>query len=115
MAKNTQRELLTEDQRQDLGAELTMWRLRVGRKQKDVAKELGLSRWTISRIEHDAREVNIATAYKVYAFLVRELRKETQAALKIDEYAVERDIELGKLRYEAKVTPDPNDWQVSKQ
>lgn len=114
MSKTSQQELLTEEQRQDLGAELIMWRLRVGRKQKDVARELGLSRWTISRIEHDAREVNIATAYKVYAFLVRELRKETQAALKIDEYAVDRDIELGKLRYDAKLANDPNDWQVNK-
>lgn len=111
---SSQKDLLTEEQRQDLGNELIMWRLRVGRKQKEVAKELGLSRWTISRIEHDAREVNIATAYKVYAFLVRELRKETQAALKIDEYAVDRDIELGKIRIDNSLKLDPDDWQVSK-
>lgn len=107
--------LITEEQRKELGAELTAWRLRTGRTQKSVAQDLGMSRWTIGRIERDAKEVEIGTAYRVYVYLARELKKEAMASTTIEQYAVDRAITLGKQRIDQETTVGENDWQLTKE
>lgn len=107
--------LLTEEQRKELGSELTAWRLRTGRTQKSVAKDLGLSRWTVGRIERDAKEVEIGTAYRVYVYLARELKKEALAATSIEQYAVDTAIRRGKEAIDKETEVQGDDWQLQKQ
>lgn len=90
--------LLTAEQRQELGSELLRWRLRNNQRQEDVAQKLGYSRYTISRVERGSDRVDDVTAYKIYAFLVRQLRIEREAMTKSDEYMIDarvnQDIEM---------------------
>lgn len=90
--------LLTVEQRQELGAELLRWRLRNNQRQEDVAQKLGYSRYTISRVERGSDRVDDVTAYKIYAYLVRQLRIEREAMTKSDEYIIDaranQDIEM---------------------
>lgn len=90
--------LLTSEQRAELGGELLRWRLRNNQRQKDVAEKLGYSRYTIARVEKGSDRVDDVTAYKVYAFLVRQLRIEREAMTKSEEYMINaranQDIDL---------------------
>lgn len=54
---------------------LKTWRLRQGLTQKEVGQRWGTSRWTIIRAE-SARNVSWEQAYKLFAHLADELRKE---------------------------------------
>lgn len=64
--------------RKAFGLELKTWRLRTGRTQRDVAKEWGVSRWTIIRAE-GAKEIAWETAYKLYYLLSQALKEERGA------------------------------------
>lgn len=64
--------------RKAFGLELKTWRLRTGRTQRDVAKEWGVSRWTILRAE-SAKEIAWETAYKLYYLLSQALKEERGA------------------------------------
>lgn len=61
--------------RQDFALALKTWRLRRGLTQKQVGDAWGVSRWTIMRAE-SARDVTWETAYRLFARLSQELRKE---------------------------------------
>lgn len=54
---------------------LKTWRLRQGLTQKEVGQRWGTSRWTIMRAE-SASNVSWEQAYKLFAHLAQELRKE---------------------------------------
>lgn len=61
--------------RQEFALALKTWRLRHGLTQKQVGDAWGVSRWTIMRAE-SARDVTWETAYRLFARLSQELRKE---------------------------------------
>ncbi len=61
--------------RQEFALALKTWRLRRGLTQKQVGEAWGVSRWTIMRAE-SARDVTWETAYRLFARLSQELRKE---------------------------------------
>lgn len=61
--------------RQEFALALKTWRLRRGLTQKQVGDAWGVSRWTIMRAEC-ARDVTWETAYRLFARLSQELRKE---------------------------------------
>lgn len=61
--------------RQEFALALKTWRLRHGLTQKQVGDAWGVSRWTIMRAE-SARDVTWETAYRLFARLSLELRKE---------------------------------------
>ena len=61
--------------RQEFALALKTWRLRRGLTQKQVGDAWGVSRWTIMRAE-SARDVTWETAYRLFARLSQELRKE---------------------------------------
>lgn len=61
--------------RQEFALALKTWRLRNGLTQKQVGDAWGVSRWTIMRAE-SARDVTWETAYRLFARLSQELRKE---------------------------------------
>lgn len=61
--------------RQEFALALKTWRLRRGLTQKQVGDAWGVSRWTIMRAE-SARDVTWETAYRLFARLSAELRKE---------------------------------------
>lgn len=61
--------------RQEFALALKTWRLRRGLTQKEVGDAWGVSRWTIMRAE-SARDVTWETAYRLFARLSQELRKE---------------------------------------
>lgn len=61
--------------RQEFALALKTWRLRRGLTQKQVGDAWGVSRWTIIRAE-SARDVTWETAYRLFARLSQELRKE---------------------------------------
>lgn len=69
--------LSMECDRQEFALALKTWRLRRGLTQKQVAEMFGLSRWTIIDIEK-AKSINWKTAYRAFAKLAEELRKEGQ-------------------------------------
>ena len=104
--------LISEEDRKSLGEELIKWRMRNGRTQVDVAKAVGLSRWTISRIERDASMVDIATAYRVYSYLARQQRQELMALQQIDQYALERTVAAGKNKIDEQIIITGDDWRV---
>lgn len=60
---------------QEFALALKTWRLRRGLTQKQVGDAWGVSRWTIMRAE-SARDVTWETAYRLFAKLSQELRKE---------------------------------------
>jgi len=111
----TYKNLISEEDRKALGEELLKWRLRVGKTQKQVAAENKMSRWTISRAETDAASVNMATAYKLFAYLARELRKEAAAYSQIDGYAVDKLVIRGKAEQDEILEPKYDGWEVDKQ
>lgn len=61
--------------RQEFALALKTWRLRQGYTQKEVAQRWGCSRFTILRAE-SAREITWEMAYRLFARLSDELRKE---------------------------------------
>lgn len=61
--------------RQEFALALKTWRLRHGLTQKQVGYAWGVSRWTIMRAE-SARDLTWETAYRLFARLSQELRKE---------------------------------------
>ena len=58
---------------------LKTWRLRAGKSQQEVAEAWGSSRYTIMKCEN-AKPVSWPQAYKIFANLANELRKEDQDA-----------------------------------
>lgn len=69
--------LAMESNREDVAMALKTWRLRSGLTQTDVAKRWNMSRWTILRVE-SAKNVSWEMAYRIFALLSEELRKENQ-------------------------------------
>lgn len=63
--------------KQEFALALKTWRLRQGLTQKEVGDRWGCSRWTILRAE-SARNVTWEMAYRLFAKLATELRKEAQ-------------------------------------
>ena len=63
--------------RQAFALELQTWRIRTGRTQIEAGEILGCSRYTIIDVEH-AKPVSWRTAYKLFARLAEQLRKEAQ-------------------------------------
>lgn len=61
--------------RQEFALALKTWRLRQGYTQQEVAQRWGCSRFTILRAE-SAREITWEMAYRLFARLSDELRKE---------------------------------------
>lgn len=56
---------------------LKTWRLRSGLTQREVAQKFGVSRYTIMKAEN-AKNVTWEMAYRLFAKLAIELRKEVQ-------------------------------------
>lgn len=56
---------------------LKTWRLRQGLTQKEAGQKFGCSRYTIMRAEN-AKQVTWEMAYRLFAKLAYELRKEVQ-------------------------------------
>ena len=73
-----QKGLTMQVDRKAFAVELKTWRLRTGRTQRDVAREWGVSRWTILRAEA-AKEIAWETAYKLYYQLSLALKVERGA------------------------------------
>lgn len=69
--------LSMECDRQEFALALKTWRLRQSLTQKQVGEMFGLSRWTIMDIER-GKNINWKTAYRAFAKLAEELRKEGQ-------------------------------------
>lgn len=63
--------------KQEFGLALKTWRLRQGLTQQQVAERWGCSRFTIMRAER-AKNVTWEMAYKMFAKLSTELRKEVE-------------------------------------
>lgn len=61
--------------RKEFGMALKTWRLRRGVSQEEAGKMLGVSRYTIIRVEK-ADDISWQTAYKVFARFAEQLRKE---------------------------------------
>lgn len=61
--------------RNQVALALKTWRLRRNITQKDLAKQWGVSRWTIIRIEK-GEAVSWEMAYRIFAKLSEELAKE---------------------------------------
>lgn len=70
--------LTMEVDREEFAVALKTWRIRQGLRQRDVAKMFGVSRDTIMWCEN-ARPVSWRMAYRIFARLAQELRKEGQA------------------------------------
>lgn len=64
-----------EVDREQFALALKTWRLRVGKTQKEVADQWGISRDSLIQIEQ-ARNVSWRMAYRVFARFSEELRKE---------------------------------------
>lgn len=56
---------------------LKTWRLRQGLTQREVGQRFGCSRYTVMRAEN-AKEVTWEMAYRLFAKLANELKKEAQ-------------------------------------
>lgn len=61
--------------REDFALALKTYRLRVGKTQRDLAKDWGTSRYTIMRAEA-AKPISWMQAYKLFARLAEDLRAE---------------------------------------
>lgn len=61
--------------RQDFAMALKTWRLRRGLTQQQAGTMLGVSRYTIIRVEK-AEDISWQTAYRVFARFAEQLRKE---------------------------------------
>lgn len=72
-----QKGLSLQVDREQLAMSLKTWRLRSGYTQNELAIRWGVSRFTVIRIEK-GREVSWEIAYRVFARLSEELRKEGQ-------------------------------------
>lgn len=73
-----QEDLTMQVDRKAFALELKTWRLRTGRTQREVAKDWGVSRWTILRAE-GGKEIAWETAYKLYYLLSQALKEERGA------------------------------------
>lgn len=109
------RELIEQQAKQELGVEVLAWRYRNKVSQSELAKRLGMSRWSIAKVEANDETVSDAVAYKVWAFLMRELKKETITANTVDEYSVAQAIKLGKRKVDQENKIDITDWEVDKE
>lgn len=69
--------LRMEADREEFAMALKTWRLRTNKSQDQVAQEWGCSRWTILRAER-AKPISWMMAYRLFAKLAEELRKENQ-------------------------------------
>lgn len=63
--------------KQALAAELVTWRLRTGRTQQQAAELMGVSRYSILRLEN-CKDIGIAMTYKISAALAKAIREEQQ-------------------------------------
>lgn len=63
--------------KQQFALALKTWRLRSGLTQKEVGERFGCSRYTIMRCER-GKDITWEMAYKMFARLSEELRKEAQ-------------------------------------
>lgn len=75
--KMVQKGLTMEADKQDFALALKTWRLRQGLTQKQVGERWGCSRFTIIRAEN-AKNVTWEMAYRLFAKLAVELKKEDQ-------------------------------------
>lgn len=75
--KMEQKGLTMEADREQVAMALKTWRLRQGLTQKQVADMWGMSRFTIMRVEK-AKNISWMVAYRVFAKLSNELKKEEQ-------------------------------------
>lgn len=64
--------------RQALGEEMRMWRVRNGYNQREAGELMGVSRYTVIRIEN-GQKVGWVAAYKCFAVLAAQLREEAEA------------------------------------
>ncbi len=64
-----------EIDREEVGLELTKWRIRQGLTQRELAERWGMSRYTIIRAEK-GKNVSWRFAYAIWSKLVTEMRKE---------------------------------------
>lgn len=69
--------LRMESNREDVALAIKTWRLRHNLSQKQLGERWGCSRFTIMRVEA-AKNVSWEQAYKMFARLSEELRKEAQ-------------------------------------
>ena len=69
--------LTMESDRNDFAMALKTWRLRQGKSQKEVGEMMGLSRWTIIKLEQ-AKDVTWETAYRAFAKLSYYLQEEVK-------------------------------------
>lgn len=69
--------LSMEVDKQEFGLALKTWRLRQGLTQKEVGEKWGCSRFTIMRAEN-AKQVTWEMAYRLFAKLAQELKKEDE-------------------------------------
>lgn len=75
--KMNRNDLSMEVDRQEFALALKTWRLRKGLLQREVAEQFGVSRYTIIRAEN-AQPITWMMAYRLFAKLSDELRKEAQ-------------------------------------
>lgn len=75
--KINRNDLSMEVDRQEFALALKTWRLRKGLLQRQVAEQFGVSRYTIIRAEN-AQPITWMMAYRLFAKLSDELRKEAQ-------------------------------------
>jgi transcriptional regulator with XRE-family HTH domain len=69
--------LQMECDKNEFALALKTWRLRQGLTQKETGQKFGCSRYTIMRAEN-AKQVTWEMAYRLFAKLAYELRKEVQ-------------------------------------
>lgn len=77
-AKMERNGLRMETDREEFAMALKTWRLRSGQSQDEVARRWGCSRYTILRAER-AKQISWMMAYRLFAHLAEELRKENQS------------------------------------
>lgn len=70
-------QLVVDIDRQQFALALKTWRLRMDLTQRQVAEQWGISRYTIMRAEA-AKDITWMMAYRLFAKLSDELRKEAQ-------------------------------------
>ncbi len=70
-------QLAVDIDRQQFALALKTWRLRMDLTQRQVAEQWGISRYTIMRAEA-AKDITWMMAYRLFAKLSDELRKEAQ-------------------------------------
>lgn len=75
--KMEQKGLTMEADKEQVAMALKTWRLRQGLTQQQVADMWGMSRFTIMRVEN-AKNITWMMAYKIFAKLSNELKKEEQ-------------------------------------